>query len=111
MPDEINCAVRLLYYDFRLSIITKDFCTKHFAVEKSVLQGDSISPLILSLIINNFKQYVKKERFTTFGYCTFKGFFPRNWFHAVAVTSSEGENQILFKSIQQMVYVDVRNNN
>ena len=78
IPDEINCTVKLLYCDFRLSIITNDFCTKHIAVEKGVLQGDSISPLIFNLIINNFIQYVKEEKFTNFEYSTFKGFFPHN---------------------------------
>ena len=69
-------------------MITNDFCTKHIAVEKSVPQGDLISPLIFNLIINNFLQYVEEKNFTNFGYRTFKGFFPRNWFHAVAL----GEN-------------------
>ena len=76
IPDEINCTVKLLYCDLRLSIITNDFCTKHIAVETGVVQGDSISPLIFNLIINNFIQYVKEEKFTNFGYRTFKGFFP-----------------------------------
>ena len=58
------------------------------------------------LIINNFIQHAKEEKSTNFRYRTFKGFFPRNWIHSVAVTSLEGENQILFKSVQQMVYVD-----
>ena len=48
-------------------------------------------------------QCVKEEKSTNFRYRTFKGFLPRNWFRSVAVTSLEGENQILFKSIQQMV--------
>ena len=78
IPDEINCTVKFLYCDFRLSIITNDFCTKHIAVEKGVLQGDSISPLIFNLIINNFIQYVKEEKFTNFESSTFKGFFPHN---------------------------------
>ena len=102
IPDEINCIVKLCS-DFRLSIIKSDFCTKYIAVEKGVLQGDSISPLIFNLIINTFIQCFKEEKSTNFRYRTFTGFLPRNWFHAVAVTSLEGENQILFKSIQQMV--------
>ena len=53
IPDEINWFVKLLYSDFRLSIITNDFCTKCIAAEKGVLQGDSISSLIFNLI-NNF---------------------------------------------------------
>ena len=103
IPDEINCIVKLLYSDFRLSIIKNGFCTKYIAVEKGVLQGDSISLLIFNLIINTFIQCVKEEKSTNFRYRTFKGFLPLNWFHAVAVTSLGGENQILFKSIQQMV--------
>ena len=55
IPDEINCIVKILYSDFRLSIITNDFHTKYIAVEKSILQGDSFSPLIFDLIINTFK--------------------------------------------------------
>ena len=99
VSDEISCNPKLLYSDFRLSILTNNFCDKYVAVEKGVLQGDSISPFIFNLIINNFIQCVKEEKSTYFWYRTFKGFFPRNWFHAVAVTSLEGENQILFKSI------------
>ena len=68
-------------------------------MEKGVLQGDSFSPLIFNLIINTFIQCVKEEKFTNFGYRTFKGFLPQNWFlfadDAVTVTSVEGENQIL----------------
>ena len=88
-----------MYNDFHLSIITNDFHTTYIAVEKVVLQGDSLSPLIFNLIINTFKQCVKEEKFSNFGYRSFKGFLPRNWFQfaddAVAVTSLEGENQIL----------------
>ena len=97
--DEINYIVKLLYSGFRLSIITSDFCTKYTAAEKGVLQGSSISPLVYNLIINNFIQHAKEEKSTNFRYRTFKGFFPRNWFHSVAVTSLEGENQISFESV------------
>ena len=55
--------------------------------------------MIFNLIISTFIQCVKEEKFFNFGYGTFKGFLPRNWFQfaddAVAVTSLEGENQIL----------------
>ena len=60
IPDEINCTGKLLYCDFRLSIITNDFCTKHIAVEKGVLQCNSTSTLIFNLIINNFIQYAEQ---------------------------------------------------
>ena len=55
--------------------------------------------MIFNLIINTFIECVKEEKFTNFGYHTFKNFLPCNWFqfgnNAVAVTSLEGENQIL----------------
>ena len=99
IPDEINRIVKILYNYFHLSIITNDFHTTYIALEKGVLQGDSLSPVIFNLIINTFIQCVKEEKFTNFGYRSFKGFLPRNWFQfaddAVAVTSLEGENQIL----------------
>ena len=76
---------KLLYTDFPSSIISNDFCTKYIAVEKGVLQGE--------------EEKVKEEKFTKFGYRIFKGFLSQNWFQladdAVAVTSLEGENQIL----------------
>ena len=72
IPDEINCIVKLLSSDFRLLIITNDFCTKCTAVEKGLLQGDLISPLIFNLIINNFVQYAEEEKSTNFRYRSFK---------------------------------------
>ena len=99
IPDEINRIVKILYSDFHLSIITNDFHNKYTVVEKGVLQSDSFSPLIFNIIKNTFIQCIKEEKFTNFGYRTFKGFLPCNWFQfaddAVAVTSLEGENQIL----------------
>ena len=55
IPDEINYIVKILYSDFRLSIVTYD----------------SFSPLIFNLIINTFIQCVKEDKFTNFGYRTF----------------------------------------
>ena len=79
--------------------MTNDFHTKCIAVEKGVLQDDLFPLLIFNIIINTFIQYVKEEKFTEFGYRTFKGFLPHNWFEfveeAVAATSLEGENQFL----------------
>ena len=99
VPEEINNIIRLLYSDFRISILTKDFCTKYIAVEKGVLQGDSFSPLIFNMIVNTFIQCIKDDKYTNFGYRALKGFLPRNWFQfaddAVAVTSLESENQML----------------
>ena len=65
--DEINCIVKILYSDFHISVISNDFHTKYIAVEKGVVQGDSVSPLIFNLIINTFMQLVKEEKFTDLG--------------------------------------------
>ena len=73
VPDKINNVVLALYSDFRLSIITNDFCTKYITVEKGVLQGDSFSPLIFNLIVNTFIQCIKDDKYTNFGYRAIKG--------------------------------------
>ena len=81
IPEEINCIVKLLYSDFRLSIITNDFYTNYIAVQKGVLQGD---------LISNFHKHLYTMD-QNFRYRTFKGFLPRNWIHTVVVTSLECE--------------------
>ena len=74
VSNKINCIVKLLYSDFRLSMITNDICTKYIAVEKGVFQGNLFSPSIFNLVLNTFIQCVKKEISTNFWYRTFKGF-------------------------------------
>ena len=101
IPDEINCIVKicivtLVYRKLRATFIPNTLL-KNRVFFKAIR-----FPLIFNLIITTFIQCVKEEKFTNFSYRTFKCFLPRNWFQfagdAVAVTSLEGENQILLNS-------------
>ena len=77
IPDEINRIFKILYSDFRLSVITNDFYTYYIAIEMRVLQAGSFSLSIFNLIKNTVIQFVKEKKITNFGYRTFKGFLPR----------------------------------
>ena len=62
IPDEINRIFKILYSDFRLSVITNDFYTYYIAIEMRVLQADSFSLSIFNLIKNTVIQFVKEEK-------------------------------------------------
>ena len=75
------------------------FVTDFVHMEKGVLQGDSFSPLMFSLIINTFIQSVKHEQYKQFGYKFMRYSTPHHWYQFaddVAVLSGlENEIQIL----------------
>ena len=41
-----------LYSGFSTSVATKTFVTSHLQVEKGVLQGDCLSPLLFNMLFN-----------------------------------------------------------
>ena len=66
-------------------------------VEKGVLQGDCLSPLLFNMLFNTFIQTLtKSKKFDQPNYRYDNIIQPRNWFQfaddAEAVTSSEYEN-------------------
>ena len=88
------------YSGFSTSIATKTFVTSPLQVEKGVLQGDSVSPLLFNMLFNTFIQTLTKSKeFDQLNYRYDNIIQPRNWFQfaddVATVTSSEYENQIL----------------
>ena len=81
IPDEINRIVKILYSEFRLSIITNDFYTKYIAMEVRVLQTDSFSPLIFNLIKTPLYNVLKKKSLTL-GIARSKVFFHATGFNS-----------------------------
>ena len=82
------------------SIGTKTFVTSPLQVEKGVLQGGCLSPLLFNMLFNTFIQTLTKSKeFDQRNYRYDNIIQPRNWFQfaddAAAVTSSEYKNQIL----------------
>ena len=85
------------YDDFYLSITSKKFIKNR--INRGVLQGDCLSPLLFNLCINILLNTVKNEKLNCFGYVYGFYFKPRNWFQftddTAIVISSEEDNQLL----------------
>ena len=99
IPDFASDIIFNIYNDFYMTILTKLYVTDFIRVEKGVLQGDSLSPLLFNMVINTFIQHIKKEEYTQLGYSFHKAFYPHHWFQfaddAAVITGQEHENQIL----------------
>jgi hypothetical protein len=64
MPESVIQLIDSLYRNFRTTVITDSYSTEFMHVEKGVLQGASLSPLLFNLLVNTFVQYIKSEKFT-----------------------------------------------
>ena len=106
VPNNVQQLISALYTDFKTSIITRDFNTSFLPVERRVLQGDCLSPLIFNMCFNTFIQYITVETFRQFGYSNSNdsgpSFRPVHWFQfaddAAVTTGNERENQLLLNS-------------
>ena len=67
IPDEVISLVTSLYTDFVVSISTDEFTTNPIAVNRGVLQGDSLSPLLFNLIVNTLIQTIKNTKIDSIG--------------------------------------------
>ena len=99
VPDSFTSIVKNLYDGFHTSITTKDYATPFLRIEKGVLQGDCLSPLLFNLCMNSFIQSIKTREFEQLSYRSSKLLMPRHWLQfaddAVAVSATEFENQTL----------------
>ena len=105
IPDQISNVISILYSDFSSAAITNSFITRFIPVQKGVLQGDCLSPLIFNMLMNTFVQYIKTPAFAQFGY-RFSGMFShRNWLQfaddAAAISGLESENQTLLNAFSR----------
>ena len=80
ITDSVIDLVMCAYDEFYLSITTKSFFTNPIKVDRGVLQGDCLSPLLFNLCINTLVNTVKNEKLNCFGYVYDFSFKPRNWF-------------------------------
>ena len=100
VPDPFTSIVKNLYDGFRTSITTKDYATPFLRIEKGVLQGDCLSPLLFNLCMNSFIQSIKTREFEQLSYGSSKLRMPRHWLQfaddAVAVSATDKNVHILF---------------
>ena len=81
IPREMQNIISELYSGFSTSIATKTFVTSPLQVEKGVLQGDCLSPLLFNMLFNTFIQTLTKSKeFDQLNYRYDNIIQPKNWF-------------------------------
>ena len=56
-PDRIKTLIKSYYTQYLISVGTNSFVTDPIILEKGVLQGDCLSPLLFNLVVNVAKSY------------------------------------------------------
>ncbi|MCA9806233.1 MAG: hypothetical protein KC777_29900, partial [Cyanobacteria bacterium HKST-UBA02] len=105
VPDACIELISELYKDFTVSIASNDFVTMPIPVERGVLQGDSLSPLLFNLCVNTIINTIKDEKLGCMGYVYDGCLRPRNWMqfadHTAIITASEEDNQLLCNAVRK----------
>ena len=68
MPDNIITLITSLYTGYTILIITDTFMTSPIKVQRGVLQGVSLLPLLFNLILNTSINTIKSEKVECMGY-------------------------------------------
>ena len=102
VPSQLIEFIMSLYNVFVTTVITDSYTTSFLRIERGILQGDCLSPLIFNLLINTIIQYVCQERFSQLGYSLSKLLRPIHWFQfaddAAIATGQEYETQVLLNA-------------
>ena len=79
VPDDIIQLIQYLHTDYRISITTGEYLALPITVEKGVLQGDSLSPLLFNFVFNALINTIKQEKSNCIG-CIYDGCIPpKHW--------------------------------
>ncbi|CAB4033237.1 Hypothetical predicted protein, partial [Paramuricea clavata] len=82
-----------------ISIITKGFITKPIPVQRGVLQGDCLSPLLFNLCVNSLIHTINDAKLKCLGYVNNATMYPRHWFQfaddTAILSAHEEDNQLL----------------
>ena len=112
IPDSMIDLVMRPYDEFYLSINSKSFSANPIKVDRGLIQGDCLCPLLFNLCVNTLVNTVKNEKLNCFGYVYDFSFKPCNWFQfaddTAIVTSVEEDNQVLINGfIKWCPWVDL----
>ena len=77
IPSKIKVFVKMLYQDFQISIAGDGYVTSPITVQKGVLQGDCLSPLLFNMYVNTLIQTIDDEKQSAWAMCT-KTLFPES---------------------------------
>ena len=98
LPAEIKTLMTDYCDNYTISVGNDDYSTEHMIVGKGVLQGDCLSPLLFSMIVNTLIKSVDHEKSRCMGYSFVKTLLPRHWFQfaddSAITTSTEKDNQL-----------------
>ena len=94
VPNEVKSLIQNMYKDFHISIGTKRFITGRIKVERGVLQGDCLSPLLFNMCFNTLIQTIRQKKINCLGYVFDYTLQPRHWFQfaddtAIATSSCQ----------------------
>ena len=99
IPREIEKLIFLLYKDFHIAISANNFTTPLIHVQKGVLQGDCLSPLLFNMCVNTLIKTIDNEKLKCLGYVHDNTITPKHWFQladdTAIVTALESDNQLL----------------
>ena len=68
IPAEMKSIILDLYTGFQTSVTTSSYSTPFIPIERGVLQGDCLSPLLFNMISNTFINSIKSKEFEQLGY-------------------------------------------
>ena len=78
---------------------TDNFTTDPIVIEKGVLPGDCLSPLLFNLVVNALLKTIDSEKIRSMGYNNCDTLTPRHWFQfaddSALVTKTEEDSQTL----------------
>ena len=81
IPEHFQNCIGSLYRHFRTTVITESYQTPFLKVNKGVLQGDCLTPLLFNMVMNPFVQYIKTEPFCQLGFNAGQLFLTtKHWF-------------------------------
>ena len=80
IPEFIQTLISNLYTDFYTTMMTSQYQTPFLRIERDVLQGDCLSPLLFNMCFNTFLQFVKSSKFQQLGYKFNIRLAPPHWF-------------------------------
>ena len=79
-PEHIKLLVKAYYTNYNVSIGTDNFTTDPIVVEKGVLQGDCLSPLLFNLVVNTLLKTIDSEKIRSICYNYCDTLTPCHWF-------------------------------
>ena len=102
IPDRIKTLIKSyysIYTQYLISVGTNSFVTDLIILEKGVLQGDCLSPLLFNLVVNTLLKAIDSEKVRCMGYSYCDTLSPRHWFQfaddSALVTSTVEDSQVI----------------